>query len=104
MCRHQIHGRITAPMDWADYLIWRTRGAVEPLVHSHVHVVSPAVWRDFLAVDRGRDDWLAIAERHGLRYLVVSRSRNRQLLGHLAGNTRCRLVHEDRQALVFQLN
>lgn len=104
MCRHQIHGRITAPMDWADYLIWRTRGAVEPLVHSHVHVVSPAVWQDFLAVDRGRDDWLAIAERHGLRYLVVSRSRNRQLLGRLAGNARCRLVHEDRQALVFQLN
>ena len=45
-------GRIVAPMDWADYLIWRTGGAVEPMVYSHVHLSGPNFGRIFSTSNR----------------------------------------------------
>lgn len=103
MCLRRIHGRIFAPMDWADYLIWRTDGAIEPLVYSHVHLISSQVWQDFLEIDQGSPSWSAIAERHGLRYLIASRRRNTPLIRNAARSHRCQVQHETRQALLLQI-
>lgn len=101
MCQEKIHGRLYAPMDWADYLIWRTAGAVQPLVHSHVHLVSPSVWQDFLAIDRGVENWPTIAARHGLDYLVVSRRRHAKLARSAAETEHWPIPYNDPQAVVF---
>jgi hypothetical protein len=101
--RERISGRTFAPIDWADYLIWRTRGAVEPLVFSHVHLTEPDVWRDFLLIRSAADGWPDVADRHGLDYLVLSRDRNRPLVASASGHPRCEVLHVDSQGLLVRL-
>jgi len=98
-----LKGRIFAPMDWADYLVWRTHGTVEPLVHSHVHLISPEVWQEFLAIDQGSSQWLPIAQRNEIRYLVLSRGRHQRLAAAVFAAAGCRLVYEDPQTLLVAL-
>jgi hypothetical protein len=100
MQAHRISGRIFAPMDWADYLVWRNGPAIEPMVHSHVHLITPEVWQDFLAIDAGKPDWLSVADRHRLRYLVISRLRHEHLAQLIIASPRCRIVNQDRQAIL----
>lgn len=66
-----LRGRFFAPLDWADYLVWRTDGALEPLVHSHVHLTGPRLWRDFLTLRDGREGWRETARVNHLRYMIV---------------------------------
>jgi len=99
----QIAGRIVAPMDWADYLIWRTGSAVEPLVYSHVHLTGADLWQDFLYLQSGGPQWLAVADHYGLQYAVVSRARQPQLAFLASQEPRCRLRYEDQQALLVEI-
>ncbi len=98
-----IRGRLGAPMDWADYLVWKTRGAVEPLVYTHVHLASEDVWHDFRRLESGAADWLQIADRHGLDYLAVSPARQARLARRVASEPRCRLVYRDAQAALYRI-
>ncbi|MGD0898710.1 MAG: hypothetical protein ABR915_12810 [Thermoguttaceae bacterium] len=98
-----ITGRIVAPMDWADYLIWRTGGAVEPLVYTHVHLSGPNLWEDFLHVQSAEAGWLELVDRYGLRYLVVSRARQPGQQLAIAREPRCRIRYEDPQALLVEI-
>jgi hypothetical protein len=98
-----LSGRFFAPLDWADYLMWRADGRLEPLVYSHVHLVGPDVWQDFLRIGSGSEAWLAVADRYGLAYLVIDRRRNRRLAGRAVGHPRCRVLYEDRQALLVEI-
>ena len=55
-----ISGRVFAPMDWADYLIYYTDEAVRPLIFSHVHLTHPDVMRDYLRIYTATETWLQI--------------------------------------------
>jgi hypothetical protein len=99
----QLAGRIVAPMDWADYLIWRTGGAVEPLVYSHVHLTGANLWKDFLSIQSGGPGWLTLADQYGLQYAVVSRARQPQLAFLASQESRCRLRYADQQALLVEI-
>jgi hypothetical protein len=90
-------------MDWADYLIWRTGGAVEPLVYTHVHLSGPNLWEDFLHVQSAEAGWLELVDRYGLRYLVVSRARQPGQQLAIAREPRCRIRYEDPQALLVEI-
>ncbi len=98
-----ITARIVAPMDWADYLIWRSGGAVEPMVYTHVHLSNPGLWNDFRHIESGKAGWLELVDRYGLRYAVVSRVRQPALLSALEQEPRCRLCYEDQQALLVEI-
>ena len=103
LVRHRITGRIYAPMDWADYLIWRTGGAVEPMVYSHVHLTGRDAWRDFLHVRGGGSAWRDVADRYGLGYLVIDPARNERLLALVAGDGRCRVLYDDPQGVLVEI-
>ena len=103
IARRQLTGVIFAPVDWADYLLWRCSGTVEPMVYSHVHLSSVELWRDFLDLRNGSSDWLKLADRHGLKYLAIDRERNRKLAVLARSSPRCRVLYEDRQGLLVEL-
>ena len=104
IARRKLSGRIFAPMDWADYLMWRNPGRIEPLVYSHVHLTGPRLWQDFRDLGRGSPRWLALVDRYGLDYLVLSPARNARLLEAVKREPRCRLVYEDRQAFLVKVD
>jgi hypothetical protein len=103
LVRRGIAGRIITPMDWADYLIWRTAGAVEPMVYSHMHLSSASLWEDSLRIQSGEAGWLELADRYGLRYLVVSRARQPRWQAAIAQEPRCRVRYEDQQSLLAEI-
>lgn len=80
----RLEGRFFAPMDWADYLIWRSEGALEALVYSHVHLIDPETWGDFRSIGQAEPCWLELVHKHNLRYLVVSPERHPRLYGEVA--------------------
>ncbi|MCS7303867.1 MAG: hypothetical protein NZ602_02000 [Thermoguttaceae bacterium] len=96
----QIQGRMYAPMQWADYLVWRTEGAVVPLVHCHVHLIPAPVWEDFLAFEQTRPIWPQLADKYRLDYLIVHRRENPLLASALQRHPRSELLWEDSQAML----
>ncbi len=102
--RRQLTGRFFSPIDWADYLIWRNPDGLEPLVYSHVHLTSSELWHDFLGISRGSRQWLEVADHYRLDYLVLSRQRNRRLVELALQEPRCRVLYEDRQALLIEID
>lgn len=100
---HIVTGPLFAPMDWADYLLWRNGGHVRPLVFTHVHFFPQPIWNDFLELSRGGAAWLEVIDYYGLKYLVLDRERNRNLHMLAILNPRCRVVHQDQQAVLVEV-
>ncbi len=100
LLEQSIHGRIYAPMEWADYLVWRTQGAVVPLVHCHVHLIPPEVWEDFLAMEQANPVWPQLADKYQLDYLVVHRIKNAQLAAAVERHPRSQVLWKDDQGVV----
>ena len=98
-----IQGAIFAPMDWGDFLVWHTNDAMRPLVYTHVHLVKPQVWQDYLDIRRGSSRWLELADKYGLDYLLLSRTRGNSLRQAVQANDRTKLIYRDQQCLLFQL-
>ena len=100
MRRRRVRGRIFCPLDWGDFLIWRTHAAVKPLVYSHVHLVAPSVWTDYLLIYQGVSNWLELADRYQLDYLVLSRQRNGRLRRSIERHPRAEILYQDQQSLL----
>jgi hypothetical protein len=56
LVRRDLSGTIAAPMDWADFLVWKTAGQMKPLVYSHVHLAPEETWRDYERLFRGESE------------------------------------------------
>ncbi|MGD9645123.1 MAG: hypothetical protein AB7U73_05380 [Pirellulales bacterium] len=96
-------GRFFTRMDWGDYLIWRTHGAMQPMVYSHVHNVPPVVWSDYEELGAGSPAWLRIVDHYQLKYLVLCPQRQPVLCQMALESPRCRLVYRDEQGMVFEV-
>ena len=108
MVRRGLSGTLAAPLDWADYLVWKSEGRLRPMVHSHVHLTDEATWRDYQTVFRAQAPWLTILRQRGIRYLAVSRSRYPQLaravlLADREGRHGLRVVYQDQEAILAEL-
>jgi hypothetical protein len=79
LVRRNLAGTIAAPMDWADFLVWKTEGRLKPLVHSHVHLAQVETWRDYEAIFRADPAWQTVLRRQNMQFVLVSRSRYPQL-------------------------
>jgi hypothetical protein len=108
VARRGLAGNIAAPMDWADYLIWKTNGRVKPLVYSHVHLTSAATWQDYGAIYRGDAAWLSLLQVHQMQYLAVSRQRSPELakavlVEQRRAAPRVRIIYQDQKCLLAEI-
>lgn len=106
--RRGLEGKIAAPMDWADYLVWKTGGRVQPLVHTHVHLTEEATWLDYQAIFGGDEMWLHILRQHEMQYVLVSRGRypklaKRVLTEDRSGQGTVRIVYQDQRCLLAEV-
>jgi hypothetical protein len=98
-----LKGRFFAPMDWADFIVWKSHGRVQPLVHSHVHLASPGAWTDYERMASGTAQWLEIADFQQLQYLVIRHDGERGLESAALQNPRCRLLYRDQTAALVEI-
>ncbi len=108
LVRRQAEGNLLAPMDWADYLVWKTEGRVRPLVYSHVHLLPESVWTDYQRIEAGAPDWPRLARAHQLKFLVVDRKRNTELLRQVMlasrhENPPVRVIYRDKRCILAEV-
>ena len=108
IARRKLQGAFYAPMDWADYLIWQQPDGFRPLAYSHVHLLAPSVWNDFQQLSAGSKDWLRLADAHELRYLVISKQRNKPLAGAVLKysgqkSSRATVLYQDQHSVLVEL-
>jgi hypothetical protein len=108
VARRGLAGNIAAPMDWADFLIWKTNGRLKPLVYSHVHLTEENTWRDYESIARGEESWLHVLRARQMQYLVVSRSRYPELAKRVAVASRSehpplRIIYQDQRCILVQI-
>ncbi|MCA9102108.1 MAG: hypothetical protein KDA63_13185 [Planctomycetales bacterium] len=99
----QIAGPMFTPMDWGDFLVWESDARVRPLVYSHVHLLSPQVWSDYLDIAAARPDWLARVDHYGLNYLAVRRNAQFELYVAAVHEPRCQIVYQDQDCVLFEV-
>lgn len=101
-----ISGTVFAPMKWADYLLWHSGNAVQPLVAAHVHLVADGVWADYQSLSRGADNWPEIIRRRGIEYLVLEHRTNRPLVHDIRNRldeSAYRVLYQDQRGLIMQI-
>lgn len=106
--RRGLTGTIAAPLDWADFLLWKTDGALKPLVHGHVHLSSPAAWRAQETIFRAGDGWLATLRNQKLQYVLVPRRRypalaKQVLTADRSGKGELRIIYQDQRCLMAEI-
>lgn len=109
IARRGLAGTIAAPPDWADFLVWKTSGALRPLVHNHVHLASPAAWHDYETIFRGEDTWLATLQKNQVQYVLVPRRRYQALAKNVlaadrSGQQALRIIYQDQRCLMAEIN
>lgn len=83
---------IFCPAEWTGYLMSETRRIPVPdhasrkaafplkvMVGTHVHVIPPQVWNDFLSVHEGRQNCLQILNKYRINVVVLDRKRHGKL-------------------------
>lgn len=90
------------PQPWGDWIVWDGPEGIRPFVTTHVHLVPPEVWRDYLHIAQARPGWEARLRRYGVELLVVDRRLQADLLAAAAENPRWQPVYADEQAVVFR--
>ncbi|MCI0357247.1 MAG: hypothetical protein L0211_02020, partial [Planctomycetaceae bacterium] len=108
VARRGLAGNIAAPMDWADYLIWKTEGRLKPLVYSHVHLAEVSTWKDHKMLFAGDPKWLAVLNAHQMQYVVASRQRHPELakaalLDSRGADPRVRILYQDQRCLLAEV-
>jgi hypothetical protein len=106
--RRNLSGAIATPMDWADYLTWKTDGRLKPLVHSHVHLTEEQTWKDYEALYRGDESWLQTLHQHHMQYLLVARQRypalsKLVLVEDRSGPGRVRIIYQDQRCILAEV-
>ena len=103
MARRGYSGRTFMPAEWADYVVFKTEGRITPLVHSHVHLVSSGVMRDYRAIMSGHADWLKILDHHNTRYFVIRDLHKYTLARQVLDHPRVRTRYVDQQGAVLEI-
>jgi len=104
--RRDLHGTFFAPMDWADFMIWQTKGAMQPLAFSHVHLASKETWEAYREIYIGDEAWLRAAREQKVQYVIAARDRNRDLLKKISaaeGTGNARVVYQDTKCVVAEV-
>ena len=106
--RRDLAGNIASPMDWSDFLFWKTNGRLKPLVHSHVHLANPQNWKDYETIFRGDEQWLTLLRNHQMQYVAVPKDGYPKLYEAVLRNDRtgqggARIIYQDQRCLLAEV-
>jgi len=94
---HPQPGFLFCPLEWGDYLQWRVpqSPAMPILFGSHVHLLPPDLWRDYLAVVRRSADWSTVLDRLEVQTVVLDRAGRPGLMAEIDQHPGWQRVYED---------
>ncbi len=106
--RRGLAGNFAAPMDWADFLVWKTGEQLRPMIYGHIHLASMSTFEDYSKIYAGHELWLQVLHSQKVRYLFVSQDRNKELANLVlqesrANAGRVRLLYVDQRGLIAEI-
>lgn len=103
MVRRHVAGRCLAPVDWADFLVWKTTGAVEPLIDAGYYAANDERRTAYDTVFKGDDAWLDAVDAHAVRWLILDHAQHGRLYAAAVDHPRCRTRYLDQQAALIEV-
>jgi len=94
--------RIFNTFEWGDYLLWAGPSDVRLFATSHVHLLPPDVWQDYLAVTRAGKGWNEILARRNVDLVMIDAVRHAALAQALRRHEGWRITYEDERANIFR--
>jgi hypothetical protein len=106
--RRQLSGNFAAPMDWSDYLIWKSHARLKPMIYGHIHLAKMETFQDYQKVFTGDELWLQILANQKVRYLFVSKERNKELANRVLveermGLGRAAILYQDQRSILAEI-
>jgi hypothetical protein len=106
--RRGLVGNIAAPMDWADFIVWKTNGQVKPLVYTHVHLADMNTWRDYQTIFSGDAAWLERLRSQHMQYVLVPRKQyptlsKNVLVEDRSGKGNVRILYQDQRCILAEV-
>ena len=94
-------GQVWNPQWWGDWLAWDGPSELSVFMTSHVHLVPPHVWSDYLRVQYAERGWESTLGRYNVKTVVVDKRQQRSLASALRAADGWHRVFEDHQAVVY---
>jgi hypothetical protein len=106
--RRQLVGNFAAPMDWSDYLIWKSNARLKPMIYGHIHLARLETFQDYQKVFSGDELWLQMLSNQKVRYLFVSKDRNQELAKRVlveerSGLGRATILYQDQRCILAEI-
>jgi len=106
--RRNLAGNFAAPMDWADYLVWKTDARLKPMIYGHIHLAKLETFQDYQKVFTGDEFWLQLLNNQKVRYLFVSKDRNKELTSRVlleerTGAGRISILFQDQRSILAEI-
>jgi hypothetical protein len=106
--RRGLTGNIATPLDWADFLIWKSSGKLKPLVHSHIHLTEVATWRDYQSIFGADQFWLDSLRSREMQYVLVPRRQYPTLAKNIiiedrSGHGIVRILYQDQRCVLAEV-
>ncbi len=99
----QATGRLWTTPHWAEYFEFVSVGRLQPLVDTHVHQLTQATWRDARQIGQASPDWLAVVDRHQVRWLALDSQRHARLFLALQSVARAKIRYQDQQGVLVEI-
>lgn len=91
----QLDGAIFASETLGDFLLWELPAGTPIFIYTHVHLFTPAHWRECAEIRAALPNWSAILDRHRINLVAVEPERNRDLCQLLREAKGWRVVEDD---------
>jgi hypothetical protein len=101
ICEHPPAGLIFNTYEWGDYLVWAGPPGLKVFVTSNAHLVPREVWRDYLTVINGDQDFDEVFDRYGIDMIVVDKAYRESLISKLDADVGWKRSYDDSLATVF---
>jgi hypothetical protein len=88
-------------MEWGGYLEWELYPRYQMFIDGRFEARQVQVWRDYLAVARGRADWQQTLDRYKVKTLVLNKDFYPDLIPIVLSSGNWHKVYEDKTGIVF---
>lgn len=106
--RRDLSGKFASPLDWADYLVWKSEARLRPMIYGHIHLASFETFQNYQKIYSGDEHWLPLLQSHEIRYLYLSLDRHKKLAGRVlvedrSGCGRAIILYQDQRSLLAEI-
>jgi hypothetical protein len=99
---HPSPGLVYAPVQWADWLVWRGDGEVRVLMTSNVQWTPRRIWSDHQRMATGQEGWYKGMDRYGVETLVIDKEEQGYFAKLAERSPKYRTVYENDSAVVLR--